>query len=94
MVDDISDEDDLLRYEGSSSTDVLPHRLAANHERFHYGLAMEMDYNGNICWYPTKLISAMLLSYIGIKMITLKHNFQPINKCQIDSIYLDHCIKS
>ena len=94
VIGDIGDEDDMLRYEGSSSTDVLPHRLAPNHERFHNGLAMAMDYNGNICWYPTKLISSMLLSYIGMKMITFKHNFQPINKCQIDSIYLDHCIKS
>ena len=40
----MTDGDDLLRYERSASTDVLPHRLASHNERFHKGLVtMDVD---------------------------------------------------
>ena len=41
-------ENDLLRYERSSSTDVLPHCLAAHHERFHNGLTIKINVLGTM----------------------------------------------
>ena len=60
----IGDEDDLLRYERSSSTDVVPCRLAANYERFHnlrWQWMLVFDKGNDFDAVPSWLLSSILI---------------------------------